>query len=147
MFPTGPGFEREWTGTGELFQRRNIHVIASALKLQGPVPGRRRCLHPFGPNDLAVIPIAGGVPEHVALPLFKAIQRQRVIVRLKPVLRRKLLVVTGAFGDANTVYPSGKEKTRGRSTRDATGAQEGAMSKGWHNRGLLRRASLLTRNE
>src|SRR4051794_28872533 len=80
---------------------------------RGTLSFRTTRLHPLGPDDLAVMPVAGGVLEHVALAFVELIKRQRVLVRYETIRRREVLVVTGDPGDAYAVDPAEKRKIRG----------------------------------
>ncbi len=74
--------------------------------------GRSTRFHPLRPDDLAVMPVAGGVPEHVVLPLVEVVQGKRLGVGRKSPARREVLAVLAVAGDpgnANFVNGAGEK--------------------------------------
>ena len=71
-------------------------LLANAQRHKGGRSrGNRRAirLHPLGAQDLAVMPVAGGVLDHVAGTFIEVVQGQRVGVRLEALGRREVLGV------------------------------------------------------
>src|SRR5262249_54382731 len=58
-------------------------------------------LHPLGADDLAVMPVAGGVGELVTLAFVAVLQGHRLRVNLETRGRREVVVISGGGGDAN----------------------------------------------
>src|SRR5688572_14612586 len=92
------------SGVGQADTRSNAELrrrfgIGSNVALSGTsqncgLRSIQRVLHPLRPNDLAVMVVAGGVDEPVALAFVETIESQGVLVGLQCRWGNKLLAVT-----------------------------------------------------
>ncbi len=115
------GFDRKLLRIPRLFKREHRALTVFAVEVQRIVCPRFGCCqlrctrisitntHPLGPHDLAVVVVAGGIFQDVALAFVEVVQGQRVLVGLASGWRRKILRVARRVRHSDFVHAAAEE--------------------------------------